>query len=142
VVVDVRTVTLGGVIGPGQPLMDIIPVGDELTIETKISPTDIERVYPGLTAEMKLSAYKRSNAPMIEGTVTFVSADKLVDPRTGEPYFLVRVRPDPASLAAVKEFPISPGMPLEVMVNTGRRRAIDYFLEPVTSRLRRAMHED
>jgi HlyD family secretion protein len=142
VVVDVRTVTPGGVIGAGQPLMDIVPVDDDMTVETRISPADIEHIRPSLPAEVKLSAYRRADAPVIEGAVRYVSADKLNDPRTNEPYFLVRVELSKASLADAGDALPSPGMPTEVMINTGTRRAIDYFLEPITARMRRSFHEE
>jgi HlyD family secretion protein len=142
VVVDVRTVTPGGVIGPGQPLLDIVPVDDDLIVEAKVAPDNIEHVFPGLPAEVKLSAYRRADAPVVTGAVDYVSADQLRDPRDGDPYFLVRVRLRKESLALLDDARPSPGMPTEVMINTGSRRAIDYFVEPITSRMRRSFHEE
>lgn len=141
IVVDLRVVTPGGVIGPGQALMDIVPVDDEMIVEARVSPIDIERLHPGLPAEARLSAYKRSNAPVIAGVVSYVSADKLADPRTGEPYFTVRLKLLAESLAMNEGAHLSPGMPVEVMINTGDRRAIDYFVEPLTERMRHALRE-
>lgn len=141
IVVDLRVVTPGGVIGPGQALMDIVPVDDEMIVEARVSPIDIERLHPGLPAEARLSAYKRSNAPVIAGVVNYVSADKLADARTGEPYFTVRLKLLAESLAMSEGARLSPGMPVEVMINTGERRAIDYFVEPLTERMRHALRE-
>jgi membrane fusion protein, type I secretion system len=143
VVTDLRLVTPGGVIGSGQPLMDIVPVDDELIIETRIHPDDIDVVHPGLPAQVRLTAFKRSTTPTIEGEVTYVSADMLTDPRNGETYFLSRVTPSPQSLSRwQKQLTITPGMPAEVMIATGERRAFEYFLTPFKERMTHASREE
>ena len=142
-VVDLRLVTPGGVIGAGQALMDIVPADDELIIETRLAPKDIENVHTGQPAQVRLSAYQRGLAPLLEGTISYVSADSLEDPRTGENYFVARVqltagaRDDPGD-----EVRLMPGMPVEVLIVTGSRRAIDYFLEPILRHLRLAFREE
>ena len=142
VVVDIRTVTPGGVIGPGQPLMDIVPIDDELIVETRVATGDIDTVREGLPAQVRLSAYKRTIAPLVEGTLFYVAADMMQDPRSGERYFVARVRLDRDSLASQGNLRVAPGMPAEVMIVTGERRAIDYFAAPFAERLRRSMRED
>ena len=142
VVVDLRLVTLGGVIAPGQPLMDIVPVDDELTVETRINPVDTDTVHEGLPAEVRMTAFKRSISPPIEGKVFYVSPDQLADPKTGEPYFIARIHFDRESRAHWKGGPLTPGMPCEVIIVTGKRRAGDYMIEPITDRMRRAFRED
>ncbi|HET6520991.1 MAG TPA: HlyD family type I secretion periplasmic adaptor subunit [Geminicoccaceae bacterium] len=141
-VVDIRLVTPGGVIGAGQPLMDIVPTDDELVIETHLPPDAIDAVHPGLPAQVRLSAYKRSLVPLVDGEVTRVSADMLQDRRTGEGYFLARVRLAAGALAGLQGVHLTPGMPAEVMIVTGERRALDYFLGPLADHLRRAFRED
>lgn len=142
VVTDVRLVTPGGVIGPGQPLMDIVPSDDKLIIEVRVQPDDIDVVHPGLPAQVHLTAFKRTSTPLIDGEVTYVSADMLTDPRNDEKYFLARVTPSAADLAHWKRLTLSPGMPADVLIVTGRRRAIDYFVEPLRQRMRQAFLED
>jgi HlyD family type I secretion membrane fusion protein len=143
VVTDLRLVTPGGVIGSGQPLMDIVPVDDELIIEVHIRPDDIDVVHPGLPAEVRLTAFKRMTAPTIEGRVTYVSADMLTDPRNGETYFLSRVTPSKQSLLKWrKQIMLTPGMPAEVMIATSERRAFEYFLAPLKERMARAFREE
>jgi HlyD family secretion protein len=142
VVVDLRVVTPGGVIGPGEAIMDIVPVNDELIVESRVDPGDIDVVRPGLPAKVRLSAYKTSTSPLIEGVVQYVSADMLSDQRTGNPYFLARVALAPESLAEHKDMQPVPGMPADVMIVTGRRRAIDYFLAPITDRMRNSFREE
>jgi HlyD family secretion protein len=141
IVTDIRMVTLGGVIGPGQPLMDIVPTDDELIVETRVAPADIEAVRVGLPSRVRLSSYNRSLAPTVEGTVLYVAADMMTDQRTGNPYFTARVRLSRQSLVEWPEIRLFPGMPAEVMVVTGERRAIDYFVSPLFDRMRRAFHE-
>lgn len=141
VVTDIRLVTLGGVIGPGQPLMDIVPVDDELIVETKVEPKDIDSVQPGLPARVRLTSYTRSLLPTVEGTITYISADMMTDQRTGNPYFTARARLSRESLAQWPEVRLYPGMPAEVMIVTGERRALDYLVAPLFDRMRRAFHE-
>jgi HlyD family secretion protein len=141
VVTDIRLVTPGGVIGPGQPLMDIVPVDDELIVETRVQPKDIDSVRGGLPARVRLTSYTRSLLPTVEGTITYVSADMMTDQRTGDHYFTARVRLSRESLAEWPEVRLAPGMPAEVMIVTGERRAIDYLMAPLFDRMRRAFHE-
>jgi HlyD family secretion protein len=141
IVTDIRMVTPGGVIGPGQPVMDIVPTDDELIVETHVAPSDIESVRVGLPARVRLSSYNRSLAPTVEGTISYVAADMMTDQRTGIPYFMARLRLSRESLEKWPEARLYPGMPAEVMIVTGERRAIDYFVSPLYERMRRAFHE-
>jgi HlyD family secretion protein len=141
IVTDIRLVTPGGVIGPGQPLMDIVPVDDELIVEAKVEPKDIDSVQPGLPARVRLTSYTRALLPTVEATITYVSADMMTDQRTGNPYFTARARLSRESLKEWPEVRLYPGMPAEVMIVTGERRAIDYLVAPLFERMRRAFHE-
>jgi HlyD family secretion protein len=140
-IVALKVFTIGGVVGPGQALMDIVPSHDSLVVEAKVKPADIESVRKGLAARVRLTAYKRSNVSSIKGQVVRVSADQLVDPRSGEPYFSSRIKVDAKALAALEGVQLQPGMPAEVMIVTGERRAIDYFIAPLSDRMRRAFRE-
>ncbi len=142
IVVDIRTVTMGGVIGAGQPLMDIVPVDDELIVEGRVAPGDIDSVREGLPTQVRLTAYKRTIAPLIDGRLTYVSADMLTDPKTQDRYFLVRIRLDKDSLDSQGNIRLTTGMLAEVMIVTGERRAIDYLVAPFAERLRRGMREE
>lgn len=141
-VVDLRYFTPGGVITPGAPIMDIVPLDDNLIVEARVNPTDIDVVRAGLPAFVRLTAYKQRRVPPIAGTVIYVAADKMVDQRNGDPYFIARVRLAAASLAELKHVELYPGMPAEVMVVTGERRALDYFVAPITDSMRRAFREE
>lgn len=141
-VVDLKVFTPGGVIAPGQPILDIVPLDDEMVIEARVSPMDIDVVRAGLESHVRLTAYKQKRVPPIEGVVSQVSADKLIDQRTGEAYFSARVTLSQDSLAKLKSVELYPGMPAEVMIVTGKRRALDYFVSPVTDSFRRALREE
>jgi HlyD family secretion protein len=141
-VVDVATVTPGAIIATGMPLMEIVPDRDALVVQARVPPEAIDTVFPGRTAQIRFVAYKRAVAPVVDGTVTFVSPDLLEDPRDGTPFFDLRVTLDPASLAKSPEVEPTPGMPVEVVIKTGERRAGDYMLEPILRHLRRAFREE
>lgn len=141
-VVQIHTVTPGAIIGSGQPLMDIIPDGDRLIVETRLPPDAIDTVHVGRTARLKLTAYKRAQTPVLTGEVIFVSPDLLEDERDGTTYFEARLSIDPADIAAHKDVVLTAGMPVEVAIRTGERRAGDYFLEPFTRHLGRALREE
>ena len=115
-------------LGPGDPLLDIVPVDQPLLVEVRLRPDDIELVHEGLPADVRLIAYKSGELPTFTGELVYVSADMLADPRSGESYFLARVRLDMAELAKFPRAALGPGMPAEVMVRTGERRAIDWLL--------------
>lgn len=140
-VVDLKVFTAGGVIAPGQALMDIVPSNDSLLVEAKVKPQDIDTVRDGLQAMVRLTAYKRGRVPPVEGRVVHVSADRLTDPRSGEPYFTSRVKVDAEKLAAMDGVKLQPGMPAEVMIVIGERRAYEYFVSPLSERMHRAFRE-
>ena len=140
-VVDLRVFTRGGVIGEGEPLMDIVPAGGKLVIEAQVDPTDIDSVYPDLPAQVRLTAFSQITTPMLSGTVLQVSADRLTDERTGTPYYEARVALD-AGQPELRELKLQPGMPAEVMIITGKRTALDYLLKPIVTSFGRALREE
>ncbi len=141
-VVDIPVVTPGAVIGSGAVVMEIVPDADDKVIQTRLPPEAIDTVYVGRHARVRLTAYRRAIAPTIPGEVTYVSADLLQDQRDGTTYFEARVTLDPASLALHPDVQLSSGMPVEVAVQTGERRAGDYLLEPILRHLRKAMRDE
>lgn len=141
-IVQLKARTIGGVVTAGQPILDIVPRDDELLIDARIAPTDIDVVRPGLSAQIVLSAYKQRNLPRIDGRVRSVSADRIIDPQTNSPYYLVRIEVDPAQLTKIDpDIELTPGMPAEAMVMTGTRTALEYLTEPFLDSLRRSMQE-
>jgi HlyD family secretion protein len=141
IVMDIKVFTDGGVVQPGQPIMDVVPTDDSLLVEARLRPQDMESIHVGIKAQVVLTAYKRTEVPPIDGHVVAVSADKLTDQRTGEPYFTCRVAVNSGELSAYKQVKLQPGMPAQVMLVTGERRAISYFIDPLTERMRGAFRE-
>jgi HlyD family secretion protein/epimerase transport system membrane fusion protein len=142
VVMGLNVHTEAGVIAPGQRLLDIVPEDDTLVIEAQVTPNDIDVVYAGLPAQVRLTAFKQRNTPMLEGKLTRVSADSFTDERSGASYFLARVAIDAAELKKLDGRELYPGMGAEVMIKTGKRTTMDYILAPLTDSLRQAFRED
>lgn len=136
--------TVGGVISPGTPILDIVPESDELIIEAELSPNDIDRVAAGMPADIRFSAFKSATTPVIEGEVVNISADRLVNEQTGMPYYLARVEVTQVGAAKLAngELNLLPGMPAEVLVNTGARTLLEYLVAPATNAFARSMIED
>jgi HlyD family type I secretion membrane fusion protein len=139
-VVGLRVFNAGSVIGPREVLMEIVPHEKRLIVEARIRPEDINHVRPGSEADIRLTAYQSRTTPLVPGTVTYVSGDRLVDQQTGHPYYIVHVNVPEKALAA-SSLRLQAGMPAEVFVRTDNRTALDYLLAPVTAYLRRAMRE-
>jgi HlyD family secretion protein len=141
VVTDLKFHTPGGVVQPGDRLMYLVPQEDRLIITVQLKPEDINVVHPGLSASVRLLPYKQRRTPQIEGTVTYVSADKLVDKKTNQPYYAARIRLDAEMLAKTPEVELVPGMPVEAMIRTGERTVAFYALSPVLDSFHRAFRE-
>lgn len=141
-VVNLRFKTVGGVVGPGDEIMGIVPTNDKLLIDARVSPVDIDVVRNGLIAKVLLSAFSGRDAPRINGIVRSVSADRLTDENTHQPYYLARVEVDRTQLAALgPRIELVPGMPAEVLIVTGERTMMDYLLEPFMKALKRSFRE-
>jgi HlyD family type I secretion membrane fusion protein len=141
-VVDLKLRTLGGVISPGDPIMDLVPRDQPLVLEARISPHDIDVVHPGLKADVHLTAFHSRNLTRVQGEVVQVSADRLTDPKTGEPYYTAQIYVDLAEVQkTAPEVRLSPGMPAEALIITGERTAFEYLIEPIRGSFRRALRE-
>jgi HlyD family type I secretion membrane fusion protein len=140
-VVALQVHTVGGVITPGQKILDIVPEEDRLELEARVDPTDIDVVHAGLSAQVVLTAYEQRTTPTLAGTVSRVSADSFSDENSGHTYFLARVTVEPAELERAKGIDLYPGMPADVMIRTGSQTALDYLLRPLLQSLNRAFRE-
>jgi len=134
--------TVGGVISPAKPILDIVPQQEELIIDAQVSPIDIDRVSVGLLAEVRFSAFKQALTPKMKGKVINLSADRLVDEKTGQPYYLAKVELTPDSYQELGDMELVPGMPAEVLINTGERTVFEYLMQPITNAFARAFIED
>lgn len=142
VVVKMDVHTEGAVISPGSRIAEVVPLEDELVVEARVRPRDIDRVRADQLADVRLTAYSFRMTPVVEGRVLQVSADRLEDAHTGEPYYLARVAvPESERQMALGDEPLLPGMPAEVMIRTGERTLLSYLLRPLTDAVSRAFRE-
>lgn len=133
--------TVGGVIGPGQELMRIVPEGDRLLVEARLRPRDIDQVAIGQAAVARFSALDESTSPEITGTVRIVAADLSRDPASGQDYYSIRIELDDPERFGLAETQFVPGMPVEIFVSTGDRTPLNYLLKPLTDQIARAFRE-
>ena len=134
--------TVGGVIAGGDPLMLIVPEADDLSIEVKIQPQDIDQMRIGQEAVLRLSAFSQRTTPEIRGRISRVAADLTQNQKTGFAFYTARVEVSELELARLKELKLVPGMPVEAFVQTGERTALSYLAKPLSDQLNRAWRED
>jgi len=135
-------VTLGGVIQPGMTIMEIVPIEDNLLIEARVKPNDIAFLKIGQEATVKVSAYDFSTYGGIKGILEQISADTMIDEKSGESYFLIKVRTDKNYIVRdEKHLPIIPGMTAEVDVLTGRKSVLSYLMKPLLKTKQNALRE-
>ena len=133
--------TDGGIVAPGERILDIVPDDSPMIIEANIPTTDIADVKTGMEAKIKLTAYNQHTTPSVDGEIVRISADRLTT-ESGAAFYTVDLRVDPQSLSkAAEDLRLYPGMPAEVVIPTGSRTALDYLISPVTSSMDRAFRE-
>ena len=141
-VVGLAVQTVGGVIGPGQKVMDIVPQDEPLLLETHIPPHLIDRVQPGLEADVRFSSFAHSPLLVVPGKVVSVSHDLLTNEQTGIPYYLARVTVTEEGMKKLGKRQLQAGMPVEVVVITGERSMLTYLLHPLLKRMASSMKEE
>ena len=142
-VLDLSQSTVGGVITPGQVLMNIVPANAPLIVTARIKPADIDDVRVGMQAQVRLTAFNFQKVSPVMGDVIAVSADQLSDAKTGEGYFRADIRIPPQELAKLpKGAKLSPGMPASVSIVTGTRTILSYVVSPLTDTIRDSLKED
>ena len=137
-IIDLKFTSAGAVIRPGDSIADIVPSESPLMVEARIRPEDIANVHLGQVARVKFTALKYRNSMMVEGKVTYVSGDRLVERQNGEPYYSATILANPAALASIGDFKLQAGMPAEVYIGGTTQTAMQYLAEPVLTTLRRA----
>ena len=131
-VVGLNVFSVGGVINRGEKILDVVPDKESLIIEAQIAVEDISEVRPDMRADVHLTAYKQRITPVVRGKITQISADRLTDSRTGNPYFLALVNVDESEFAELPNVRLYPGMPATVMISTVERTAFQYIVGPLT----------
>mgnify|MGYP002631644203 CR=1 FL=1 len=142
-VMELSVSTIGGVIQPSQPLLTIVPSDVPLIIEVLVKPTDIDNVYPGLSAQVRMSAFSFRSTPLLTGKVDSVSADAVQNPVTGAFNYKARISlPSDAKQLLGEGRKIIPGMPADVQIQTYSRTFLDYLVSPLLAQLEVSFRED
>ena len=133
--------TVGGVITAGDAIMLIVPQADDLQVEAKVNPQDIDKLQVGQKTLLRLSAFNQRTTPELNGAVTRVSPDVTTDQRTGQSYYTIRVSMPPEEVARLGDVKLIPGMPVEAFVQTGERTLMSYLIKPLNDQLMRSFRE-
>ncbi|MCA1431664.1 HlyD family type I secretion periplasmic adaptor subunit [Bradyrhizobium sp. BRP20] len=133
--------TIGGVVTAGDTLMLIVPQTDDLQVEAKVNPVDIDKLQIGQKTLLRLSAFNQRTTPELNGVVSRVSPDVTTDQRTGQGYYTIRVSMPPEEIARLGDVKMIPGMPVEAFVQTGDRTMLSYLMKPLHDQLMRAFRE-
>lgn len=129
------------VIKPAETILEIVPSGDRLLVEVQVEPKDIDNVAVGQEAEVRMLAFKQRTTPTLQGTVNYVSADALKNAQTGATFYLVRIEVPETELERLEGQALQPGMPAEVMIQTGKRTALAYMVQPILDSINRAWRD-
>ena len=140
-VIDLKFTSPGSVIRPGDPIADIVPSNATLMVEARIRPEDINNVHLDQHARLKFTALKYRNYAMVNGTVTYVSGDRLTDSRSGQSWYSALIAVDPASLHLSGGIALQAGMPAEVFIEGSTQTTLQYLMEPLTSTARKALRQ-
>jgi HlyD family type I secretion membrane fusion protein len=141
VVQQLRVFTIGGVVRPGDPILDLVPVSDTLIIKARISPLDADRVIADMEAEIRFPSFRHLGVKIVRGKVKTISRDRLLDETTREPYFDAQVGVERKDLPAGIVEKLTAGMPADVIIPTGERTVFDYLVAPLVERFQTSMRE-
>ncbi|MGX8008046.1 HlyD family type I secretion periplasmic adaptor subunit [Mesorhizobium sp. ORM8.1] len=133
--------TIGGVITPGQTIMQVVPDNDSLAVEARIAPSDIDHLWVGQSASLRFSAFNTRTTPQIDGVVERTSPDITTDQRTGVSYYTVRIKTTAAEVARLGEIKLVPGMPVESFIKTEDRSVMSYLVKPLQDQITRAFRQ-
>jgi HlyD family secretion protein len=133
--------TVGGVITAGDPIMLIVPEADNLAVEVKVNPQDIDQLQLNQKAILRFTSFNARTTPEIEGVVTRISADISTDQRTGQSYYTLRISLPPEQVERLGDVKLLPGMPVEAFVQTGDRTMLSYLMKPLHDQFVRAFRE-
>jgi HlyD family secretion protein len=133
--------TIGGVIGPAEVIMLIVPESDALDVEAKIQPQDIDQIRIGQSATLRFSAFNQRTTPELNAEVSRISADVSEDQKTGARYYTVRISVPPVEIERLGDLRIVPGMPVEAFIQTSARTVMSYLVKPLHDQFNRAFRE-
>jgi len=142
IVFDVRVTTLSGVLKGGEPILDIVPSQVPLIIDARVNPIDIDVLKIGMPARIILIAYQQRNMPQLFGTLRSISADSLVEDRTGTAYYLAKIEVPRAEVEGLPDVELVTGMPVDVMILTGESTVADYVIGPLIGSFRQSFRQN
>jgi HlyD family secretion protein len=140
-VLNSRLLTTGGVLRAGDAVLDIVPMEDRLVAEVQVGPGDIDVVHTGLTAQIRLPAFKQRLVPFLSGKVTFVSADAVIEERSQRAFYRAHILIDESQLSRLNGVQLTPGMPVESLILVGERTFLEYLIQPLRDSFERAFRE-
>jgi protease secretion system membrane fusion protein len=145
-VVGLQTHTIGGVIQPGQKIMDIVPAGEPLIIDAQIQPHLIDKISVGQDADVRFSTFSNTPQLLVEGKLVMLSKDLLTQAASNNQpatsYYAARIAITPKGLKDLKGHQLQAGMPVQVVIKTGERTLLTYLLHPLTKRIAASMKEE
>lgn len=139
---DLKVFTIGGVVGAGEPVMQIIPQDDRFEVEARLGPQFIDSIFAGQPVKLRFSAFSQSTTPELMGKVIARSANVVIDSNTGAPFYKIIIRVSPDQLALLKGQKLVPGMPVEAYITTQDRSPLNYLLKPLLDSFQRAFKEE
>lgn len=134
--------TLGGVVAPGETIMQIVPVSESLVVDARIHLADIDQIHIGQQVVLRFSAFNQRMTPEVSGTITTIAANLSSNPQTGEAWYSVRINIPKPELDRLGPLSLQVGMPVETFIQTGERTAFSYLLKPLVDQIKRAMREE
>ena len=141
-IVGMQAHTIGGVIAPGETVLEIVPSGDSLVAEARIETIHIDNLAVGQEADVRLTGFNQRKATLLQGTVAYLSADALLDESTGQRFYVARIKVPEAEVAQLGGVTLQPGMPAEITIKTGERTPLDYLLQPIMDSINRSWREE
>jgi len=141
-VVNLQVFTKGGVVSPGVRLMEVIPINEDLIVDAQLPVHLVDKVQEGLEVEMMFTAFNTNRTPHIPGVLLSIAADRIVDEKTGQPYYKIQAKATEEGKKLLKNNKVRPGMPVELFIKTGDQSPMTYLLKPVTDRFHSALRED
>ncbi|NIJ09051.1 HlyD family secretion protein [Sphingomonas vulcanisoli] len=134
--------TVGATVAPNQPIMELVPSNDRMTVESKIAVNDVDKVRTGQTTELHFTAFNTRTTPTLRGIVRTVSADKQSDERTGTTFYTVLIEIPPNEIKKLGNVQLVPGMPVEAYIQTSGRSMLSFLLKPIADQFSRSFRQD
>ncbi len=142
IIVKLSKNTVGSIIKPGEPVLELLPTSNDLIIDAKVLPQDVDGVKVGQEANLRFTALNARTTPEVAAKVSYISADRLLDPNTREPYYTARLEISGDLPAEIEPGQIQPGMPVDAFIKTGDRTFLEYLVRPVQDSFAKAFREE